>query len=315
MLLRTDRLKETPFAPTVDKLLMRLPDYHELLDGTGLALYKDFDALLISTPNPRDPSVTFLAARHQLSDGELRDALDRAAHVTGRSITWRTERGRPFAERHARRGTPARSADERIFVLPAPGLVVVTPPIYRALLLAPPPPRPDAVTPSADAGATADEGRTATGAGDSASAPPAPTWRALLRRIDAEDGVLPPGGIAMVSAVDIFKPASPASRDTAVLFGMEMPRIITAVLGANPGPFLEITAEFAAEAEARHWEKSWPTLQAQLRQHPIVLLGGFSGLVGRAELSRDGRTVHFRETATTDEALRILEFAKNALGG
>src|SRR6185503_20233319 len=48
MLLRLDRLKDTPFAEPVDALLQRMPDRRDLLEGTGLGLYEDFEALLVS---------------------------------------------------------------------------------------------------------------------------------------------------------------------------------------------------------------------------------------------------------------------------
>jgi hypothetical protein len=309
VLLRVDRLKATPYAASVDALLLRLPDRRDLLEGTGLGLYDAIDALLISTPNLRDPTVTFLAARHHLSDGALRAALDRGARATGRVMAWRTERGRPFAERRARVPSPASKRDERVIVMPSPGLVVVTPPIYRAMLLAPPRRTPAAVE---GGGPAAPDGGVD---GGTAAPAPQPSWKALLRRIDAEDGVLPPEGIAMVSLVDIFKPASASAADTAVVLGMKVPRIVTAVLGAAPEPFLEITAEFAAEAEARHWETEWPALRRRLLVNPYVVLGGFAGLLGRVALEREGSLVRLRETATSDEALRLLELATHYLGG
>ena len=71
-ILRLDRLRDSPEAPqtiaAVDRLLMNLPDRRRLLDGTGLDLYRDFDVILIATPNPLDDAVTFLAARHHLTD-------------------------------------------------------------------------------------------------------------------------------------------------------------------------------------------------------------------------------------------------------
>jgi hypothetical protein len=317
VLLRTDRLKAMPYAAAVDSLLMRLPDRRDLLEGTGLELYDAFDALLISTPNPRDPNVTFLAARHNLTDARLRDALDRAARAKGRAITWRTEGGRPFAERRGRGDAPGARGDDRIIVMPARGLVVVTPPAYRALLLAP------AKRPSPGAGdggaaaATAggDSGAGAAGAGAGDPAPPAPSWASLLRRIDAEDGLLPPTGIVMVSAVELFKPKSQSTADTAMFMGMEVPRAITAIIGADPNPFLEITAEFAAEPEARNWEAQWPALRRKLMGNPYVVLSGFAPLAGRATLSRDGSSIHVRDTATVGETTRLLELVTRMLGG
>ncbi len=172
VLLRLDRLRGTDFVAPVDALLARLPDRRDLLEGTDLDLFQSFDALLIATPHPLDPSVTFLAARHHLDEGGLRTALSRGAKATDRVIAWRTVGGRPVGERHPRRGLPPGtppSRDDRIIVLAAPGLAIVTPPAYRALLLAPHLP-PSAV----DAGVAPD------GAGG------AGRWRARRGRLDVD---------------------------------------------------------------------------------------------------------------------------------
>jgi hypothetical protein len=310
ILLRVDRLKATPFAGPVDALLLRLPDRRDLLQGTDLDLYDDFDALLISTPNPLDPAVTFLAARHHLSDASMRAAVDRGARATGRVVTWHEEDGRPYGERKAGKlaaasasvhDLPATRAS-RIIVLPAPGLVVVTPPTYRALLLARPSPPP-----AADAGA---------------GAATTPTWTSLLRRIDAEDTLMPPNGIAMVSAVDILKSkrgrGSQGNDVGQVLFlgvEIEIPRVITAVLGSDPEPFVDVTAEYATDEEAQRTEAAWPELQRKLRTNPYVVLGGFSAVIGRVTLQREGNSIHLKETATSTEALRIFQMIAQAFGG
>jgi hypothetical protein len=309
LLLRLDRLRGTPFADPVDTLLQRMPDRRDLLEGTGLGLYEDFEALLVSTPNPMDYTVTFLAARHRLSDAALRAAVERGVRATNRTIVWRTERRRLWGERRALAASMgvATSRDERIIVMPAPGLVVVTPPTYRSLLLAAPrhPHAPDGGAP--DAGAAPDAG-----GADAGTAAAAPTWTTLLRRIDAEDGLLGPTAIAMATAVDLFKKRGGVP---VVFMGTELdvPRLVTVVLGADPEPYVEITGEFREEREARRWEASWPGLQRKVRSNAYVVLGGFSAAVGRATSTRDGSTVKLRVTATVDETVRLLQMAASAL--
>src|SRR6185295_12080773 len=136
VLMRLDRLRGTDYAAPVDELLMRLPDRRDFVSGTGLDLFMDFDALLVATPNPLDPTVTFVAVRHHLDDARVRVALNQAAKGSDHTLTWRTQGGRPIAERHARDANAA-WRDDRLIVLAAPGLTVVTPRAYRALLLAP----------------------------------------------------------------------------------------------------------------------------------------------------------------------------------
>src|SRR5580698_3470965 len=184
-LLRLDRLRGTEYAAPVDALMMRLPDRRDLLEGTDLDLFESFDALLIATPHPLDPSVTFLAARHHLDEAALRTALGRGARATDRILSWHVEAGRPIGERRARHaagpGTPP-SRDDRIIVLAAPGLAIVTPPAYRALLLAPRLPGG-----AVDGGAGPDGGASADG-----GAPGAIDWASMLGRIGAEEGLMPP---------------------------------------------------------------------------------------------------------------------------
>jgi hypothetical protein len=313
LLLRVDRLKGTPFAEPVDTLLLRMPDRRDLLEGTGLGLYDDFEALLVSTPNPMDYKVTFLAARHRVSDAAMRSAIDRGARATGRTVAWRTEARRPWGERRARTAPAATEAppsrDERIIVLPAPGLVVVTPPTYRALLLAPP-----ARKPPASDGGVPDSG--VADAGASSAQPPSSTasWTTLLRRIDAEDGLLGPTDVAVASAVDLFK----ARAGAPVSFlgtSFDIPRLIKVVLGVDGDPYVEITGEYADEEEAVRWERGWPALQAKLRANPYVVLSGFSPIVSRAKSTREGSVVKVRITATADETVRLLRLAATAAPG
>jgi len=302
VLLRLDRLRASDLAPGIDALLARLPDHRDLLEGTGLDLFKSFDALLIATPHPTDPTVTFLAVRHHLDNAAMRQALTEGARATDRTIAWRADHGRWIGERRARRtgdGPPATSRDDRLIVLPAPGLAVVTPPSYRALLLAPPAQPP----PAADAGSDADAGAPAAGS---------PDWTSLLSRIDAEEGLMPEDGVMMMSAVDIFKSKGGAP----LVYGMEVPAAARAVAGlAGDEPFLDLTAQFAGEPQARHWESEWPNLRARLRTNPFVILGGFSSLVSRLTLDRDDRTIRVHVTATHDETVRLLGVALRLLGG
>ena len=312
VLLRLDRLRGTDFVAPVDALLARLPDRRDLMEGTDLDLFQSFDALLIATPHPLDPSVTFLAARHHLDDGGLRAALGRGAKATDRVIAWRTEGGRPVGERHPRRGLPPGtppSRDDRIIVLAAPGLAIVTPPSYRALLMAPHHPAA-----GVDGGAAVDGG--SGGVSADGGAPGAIDWTSMLWRIGAEEGLMPPDGALMVSAVDIFKTANGAGGLPPVLYGMEVPTAVSAVVGFDDdNTFLDVEGAFLADAPAQHWETEWPTLQHKMTTNPLVLLGGFSPLLSHATLTRDGHAVHLHLSATHEETLRLLALALHMIGG
>jgi hypothetical protein len=315
VLMRLDRLRGTAYQAPVDGLLVHLPDRHDLLDGTGLDLFGDFDALLIATPNPRDPTVSFLAVRHHLDMGAMRAALGRGARATDRVVSWRREAGRLVGERRAIAGkgaaAPTRATDDRIVVLADPGLAVVTPPAYRALLLEPP--HRATAGASGDAGPDADGGVSGSESGGPDGGAP-PGWATLLARIDAEEGLMPPDGVVMLKAVDILRASAPASGGLPVVYGMEVPPEVSATIGVDDGPYLDVVAEFKSEAPARHWEAEWPALQRRLRTNPYVMVGAFSPLIARVTLTREGSMVRLHVNATSEEALRLLQIASTFAG-
>ncbi len=315
VLLRLDRLRTSDLAPGIDALLARLPDHRDLLEGTGLDLFRSFDALLIATPHPLDPRVTFLAARHHLEDQVFRRALNDGARATNRAITWHADGGRWIGERRAVRGNPVPglSRDERLIVLAAPGLAVVTPPAYRALLLDRRAAKVVVATP--DGGAKTDtDADDDTGAADAgAGRPSSVDWATLLSRIDAEEGLMPPDADVLLSAVDIFKARG---SQAPLVYGMELPADARAVAGiVGDESFLDVTANFATAADALHWEAEWPNIRGRLRGNPLIILGGFSPLLGRITLVRDAAAVRVHLTATHDELLRLMGVALRFLGG
>lgn len=74
IVLRMDRLRQSPHRQAAENLLAAWPDYRTLLDGTGLSAIDAFEALLIASSDPHDVTATFLAARHA-DDAKLREAL------------------------------------------------------------------------------------------------------------------------------------------------------------------------------------------------------------------------------------------------
>jgi len=308
-LIRLDRLRGTDYQAPVDALLLHLPDRRELLAGTGLNLFDDFDAVLIATPNVLDPSVTFLVVRHHLEQAAMRAALTRGARSGDRALIWRVQQGALIGEWRARKDlaadAPPHRLDDRIVMLADPGLAIVTPPAYRSLILGGPPP-------GAPAAAAPDGGASDGGAGANGD------WASLLGRIDAEEGLVPPDAIVSIKAVDVVKARGlPAGQGGAgpMIYGLEIPPVARGVIGIDDGPFFDLDAVFAAEAPARHWEAEWPGLQRKLRSHPYALLSGFSTLIGRATLSREDNVIHFHLSLTRDETLRLLALAQQLLVG
>ncbi len=331
-LLRLDRLRASPlgsgYQAAIDQLLVLLPDRRRLLDGTGLDLYRDFDALLIATPEPRNDKVTFLAARHRLKDATLRAALDRGAAATGQAIEWRLQDGRPVGVRRLRAAAPGKATgfglDDRIFVLPQPSLAVMAPPAYAEQLLG------RSERPSARQ-ATGDAGTSDAGTADARPMLPGKSrariaWRELVARIDAEDSALPEDAVFMITAVNLFVwPAAslvvPGTRGVVdddmrapAPYG-PMPQALTLVAGIDPEPYLELVGEFDDESQARAWERDFPSWKRRLMLNPVLLLAGFAPLVDRAELSREERILLIRASMTAEELQRLLAVATNTARG
>lgn len=101
LVLRTDRLRGTPWADATQALLAPMPDHRRLLGGTGLGLADTFDLLVIASSDPREVTRTFLAVR---TDKDV-EALQRL-----------------FSKR------PSGPRDPRVLESPAPGWLLLVRP-------------------------------------------------------------------------------------------------------------------------------------------------------------------------------------------
>jgi hypothetical protein len=316
-LLRLDRLRASPGSENtitaVDQLLLLLPDRRTLIGDTGLDLYRDFDALLIATPNPTDPNVTFLAARHHLSDAALRAGLDRGAKAARRSIEWKTLGGRPVGVRKQGKGSDYyMDLDDRIFALPQPSLAIMATPAYASQILGTDPtsrPKPDAPV---DAGVL--------DAGDSTKKHGVRVkWSDLIARIDAEDKALPDDAAFMMVASNLFKantgyavPPNRGATDDSPLqaTGEGVPQVLTVVIGLE-SPYISVEAEFSSKADADRWEHEVPVWRRKLQSNPMAIMFGFSSLLARTQLSRDGTTLILRAETSIEELQRLVSTLGN----
>jgi hypothetical protein len=323
-LLRLDRLRASPDSEStiavVDRLLLLLPDRRRLIDGTGLDLYRDFDSLLIATPNPTDDAVTFLAARHHLMDAAFKAALERGAKAAKKPIAWRTVAGRPVGIRQQSKGTMVLDRDDRILVLPLPALAIMATPAYATQLLG----RDVLVPPTQGSAVDAGSSDARSSGGEPRKPSGQPNWREIAARIEAEDSAMPDDAAFLMTASNLFgspasasyvvpstrgasddSPPQPVGADTA-----PPPQSLTLVVGVET-PFIEILAEFKTAADADRWERDLPAWKRKVVTNPVVLLSGFSSLIGRAQITREENTLQTRIEVSTAELQRLLNLAAN----
>jgi hypothetical protein len=246
----------------------------------------------------------------------MKAGLDRGAKAANKPIRWRPIDGRPVGLRQqANAGAPnavSFDRDDRILVLPEPNMAIIATPAYASQLLGVDPENPTGKSPtSADAAA----GPTRT--------MPRIDWRDIIDRIDAEDSAVPEDAAFMMSATNVFGSALPAATivvpasrganedtPTPAATSSPVPEVLTLVAGAQP-PYIQLIAEFKSEADAERWEQDLPTWRRRLLGNPIVLISGFSPLIRRAMISREGATLEVRVDASLDEIQRLLNVVAN----
>ena len=92
MLLNAKKTAGLPYAESIIEIMAALPDFQFVIDGGGFHPLRDFNYLVIASPDIRDVSQTFIAVEYKLTPEEVRAGLDRAAADRDQSIEWE-ERG------------------------------------------------------------------------------------------------------------------------------------------------------------------------------------------------------------------------------
>ncbi len=88
ILLATRKIAKLKFASQVVDLVAPLPDFEFIIEGGGFHVLRDFNFILIASPDLRWVSQTFLAVEYRLDREELKAGLERAAARDGQAITW-----------------------------------------------------------------------------------------------------------------------------------------------------------------------------------------------------------------------------------
>ncbi len=87
------RIRKLPFADKGIEVMAPLPDFEFLVQGGGFHPLRDFDYMVIASPDIRDVTQTFLAVQYNLPREEVVRAVERAVEHTGETITWEERDG------------------------------------------------------------------------------------------------------------------------------------------------------------------------------------------------------------------------------
>lgn len=120
LIIYTDRIRNTTLGARIGKMLGMVDQWHDFFGPAGLDPIADFDRILIAGPQLRDSSNVVAVLRYNTSEQRMKKALDALVARDSEQGGW-LDAGVPAARARGDRA-------ERIFVLPAPHILVVTPP-------------------------------------------------------------------------------------------------------------------------------------------------------------------------------------------
>ena len=127
-ILRMDRIRASQHEKSLRALFSSLPDWQALVGSGAFDPFRDVDALLIASADPRWVNQTFLAAVHRMPPEAVVRTL--TASIPG-GVTWEQKEGRLFG----RPFVAPRINDPRLFLIPTDGLFIFTRPEFMAPLL------------------------------------------------------------------------------------------------------------------------------------------------------------------------------------
>jgi hypothetical protein len=91
-----ERVRASPLAPNIRRLLANVPDWQAVLGGSGLEPVDDLARILIATPDLHRSKVV-IAGRHEGDSALPRDIVARMAAAHGKPAEWTRDEGVPVA--------------------------------------------------------------------------------------------------------------------------------------------------------------------------------------------------------------------------
>lgn len=280
MLLVPKKIRKLPFSQQVLDIMAPLPDFELLIDKGRFDALRDFDHIVIASPDIRDWTQTFLAVDFRISREEVQRAIERAAAVNGEVVEWVDDggllRGNPRP-----RDPEQEDADNRWFVF-LEGKVA----IYVR----------DEFLPSILAGPADDDRKTAG------------NFVANLSKLRRFAERQPDAGMQLVikgMRRSIKKEPKIAGKPLPFKFpdGFELSA------SASAEPEVVVRVDFEDLVEAKAFLKWWKDDLAAIIDGSFAIKLQMGWLYELMQAEREGNQVVLRGQMTTDQALKVMEFA------
>lgn len=273
-LLNAKKVAPLVFAESVVEIMAPLPDFQFIIEGGGFHPLRDFNYIVIASPDIRVVTQTFLAVEYKLPQTEIQSGLERAAAGRGEKIEWVVKDGRTMGN-PAPIDNPEKDHDPRWFVFLDDKVAVYV----REEFL-----------PSITAGPDESKGKTAG------------NFIANLTKMKTFAAREPRAGLQLVLK-DIL--ASIKVKN----FPFELPNNVELMAEAAVEPELMIKFEFLDAIAAKRLEKQWQDDLPRFidEKVPFVARGIVRGFYDSTTFTLDGNKVTLRCPFSEDQAKLILD--------
>jgi hypothetical protein len=292
LLLRSDRLRRSPYEQSARELLEVFYDYKTLLWSSGIDPIADIDAILIATPNPYRVTRTFLVARHKLSRSRIIAGIERATTDGKAKIRWKwTALGTQGVI-----PTPPRLRHDPRVVLVRKGIVMlVDPKLGQALNTS-----LDKHARRAKNATTAQQtGKSKETKQSKQTKDSPPTALSALAELDKEGGRGKKGPALLLQAVNL-------ARLVRIPAGLPTPyALYVSIPGTDPSP-LSGRLIFKNKALARQFHRAAKAQLEKAQRSIWMRLLGLGGLLGRLRLKVNGRHVLVDAKLPASDLRRVL---------
>ncbi len=273
MLLNAKKVAGLPFADSVVEIMAPLPDFQLIIAGGGFHALKDFNYLVIASPNLRDLTQTFLAVEYKLSQEEMIAGLERAVAADGERIEWIEKDGRKMGN-PVPLDDPSKDRDPRWFVFLDDKVAVYVREEFLPAIAR-----------------DADDGKKTAG-----------NFVANLAKMKTFAAREPRAGLQLVlkdilASVKIKK--SP----------FEIPDSVELMAEGKASPELVVKMEFVDEVAAKRMENQWRDDLPRFidEKVPFIVRGMVRGFYDDAEFSLSGKEITLRSSFSESQAVLILD--------